>query len=456
LGLTTTSLSQAQTPANGTVKRQTAKEARLNTPIDTSAQHLVLSLQQAQQYALNHSYALQNASLDVQKAETAKWQAISSMLPQVKAGFDYSNMCGYSMNMAGMHIDMNPYGTFALTTSVAVTGAQIVSVLLSNVSKQMSDVSRRQSIQSSLANVKDVYVSVLVMQETMSLLDSSLSNMERLQKTTNNAVAVGASEQVDADKLSVQVATLRNSINSNKRALQMLYNSLLLQLGANVNSTLELTTSLDDIIDINAASQMLAHGFDIKNNFTYQTLQLSEQAGKKQVTMAYMDYLPVISAYHQYNKKTYFGKNEGFNMTPPNMIGLSINWPIFQTGTRMAKVKEAKINYQETLNSKKQAEDALKVQYKQASFDMVNALETYNIQKENIDVTQRVFKNITEKYKYGRASSLEVTNANNDLINAQSNYIQAVISVVNAQVSLEKLLSEDQYTNVVLPGEKIK
>ena len=49
-----------------------------------------LTLEQAQQYAIEHNYTLQNASLDVKKAEAAKWEALSSMLPQVNAQFDYS------------------------------------------------------------------------------------------------------------------------------------------------------------------------------------------------------------------------------------------------------------------------------------------------------------------------------------------------------------------------------
>lgn len=433
---------------------QLALAAPLCLSAQTTGTPLALSLQEAQQYALDHNHTLQNASLDVKKAEAAKWQSLSSMLPQVKAGFDYSNMCGYSMNMQGFSIDMNPYGNFAITTSVAVTGAQIVGVMLSNVSKQMSDVTRRQTIQQTYASVKNIYVSALVMEQTMALLDSNLANMERLQTTTNAAVAAGASEQIDADKLSVQVATLRNSISSNRRALQMLYNSLLLQLGADVNSTVKLTTPLEEVIDIDNSVAMLSRQFDIKNNFTYQTLQLSEQASKDQLTLAYMDYLPTLSAYHQYSKKTYFGKDEDFNMTPPNMVGLSISWPLFETGARMAKVKQAKISLQETLNTKQQAENGLKVQYKQAAFDLVSNLETYQIQKENIDVSQRVFRNTSEKYKYGRASSLDVTNASTSLISAQSSYIQAVISVVSAQVTLEQLMSENQYLNVVLPGEK--
>ena len=41
------------------------------------------------------------------------------------------------------------------------------------------------------------------------------------------------------------------------------------------------------------------------------------------------------------------------------------------------------------------------------------------------------------------ATHLEVTNASTDIITAQSNYIQAVMSVVQAQVALENLLGKD-------------
>ena len=56
-------------------------------------------------------------------------------------------------------------------------------------------------------------------------------------------------------------------------------------------------------------------------------------------------------------------------------------------------------------------------------------------------MSQRVFKSSTEKFKWGAASNLELTNASNDLISAQSTYIQSVLSLVNAQVELEEFLN---------------
>lgn len=401
---------------------------------------LRLSLEEAQRYAVEHNQAMRNADLDVKKAEWERWKTLSSMLPSVKAGFDYQNMCGYEMKMMGASIPFDPTGNFSITASVALTGAQIIGTMLQNLAVEMTDISRQQTEQETASQVKNVYVSILVMEETVGLLDSSLANLERLAATSQAAVDAGAAEQIDADKLQVQVATMRNSINSTNRSLQVLRNSLMLQLGAEVHSTVELTTPLDGILNIETAAQLLSMPFHMENNYNYQLLAKNEEVAKRNVNMAWMDFFPTLSAYYQYSKKVYFG-DEGMNMTPPNMVGASISIPLLTSGTRLAGIKSARIALQESQNSRQQAEDGLQLQYNQLRYDLASALESYDIQHRNLDVTQRVFRNVTEKYRYGRASSLEVTTASTDIISAQSNYIQAVLSVISAQVALENLLN---------------
>lgn len=412
----------------------------------TAQQTLRLSLDEAQQYAVEHNATMKNADLDVKKAELERWKTLSSMLPSVKAGFDYQNMLGYEMHMGmggtSISIPLNPSGSFSVTAAIAVTGSQIVGTMLQNLALEMSDITRQQTEQTTRSQVKNVYVSILIMEETVGLLDSSLANLERLAATSQEAVNVGAAEQVDADKLQVQVATLRSSINATNRSLQLLRNSMLLQLGADVNASFELTTPVEQILNVDGALAFLNESFEIEKNYNYQLLEKSEEIAKKNVNMAWMDFLPTLSAYYQYSAKTYFGKEEGMNMTPPNMVGVSVSWSILTSGTRYASIKSARIALKENQNSRKQAEDGLRVQYNQLRYDLVNALETYDIQHCNLEVTQRVFANVSEKYKYGRASSLEVTTSSNDIIAAQSNYIQAVMNVISAQTALENLLNK--------------
>ena len=100
-----------------------------------------------------------------------------------------------------------------------------------------------------------------------------------------------------------------------------------------------------------------------------------------------------------------------------------------------------KIALEEAKNTLSETSDQLGIQYRQLRFNLTNAYETYINERENIAVTQRVFNSATEKFRYGTSSNLELTNASNDLISAQSTYVQAMLALVNAQVELEKFLN---------------
>jgi len=128
-------------------------------------------------------------------------------------------------------------------------------------------------------------------------------------------------------------------------------------------------------------------------------------------------------------------------MTPPNVVQLSVKMPLWSSGKRAAGVVEKKIALEEAKNNLSETTDNLAIQYHQLCFNLTNAYETYLNEKENIEVSQRVFASATNKYRYGASSNMELTNASNDLINAQSSYVQSILSLVNAQVELEKFLN---------------
>jgi len=82
------------------------------------------------------------------------------------------------------------------------------------------------------------------------------------------------------------------------------------------------------------------------------------------------------------------------------------------------------------------------MQEKQLRFNLKNAVETLELQKEAMTVSQRVFESVTRKFQEGMASSLDVTTASTSLLQAQGNYINATMEVFSAQTELEKLLND--------------
>lgn len=413
--------------------------AQESVPADST---LMLSLNEAKQYAVEHNRTVQNAGLSVKQAEAARWQSIASMLPQVSGSLGYTNMCGYEMSLGGMPIPMNPTGDLGIQASMTIGGQQIVGSLISDLAIEMQDVAKSKTVQAIEANVTNVYVNILATQETVELLRKNMVNLETLYKMTENSVKVGAAEQIDADQLSVQVASMESAINTTDRSIEVLKSTLQLLLGVDAKTEIVLTNKLDEILNEEEAMKLLSSELVLEDNYDYALSKKQAELAKKQVTLKAMEYVPTVTGFYQYSAKTYFGEAEGMNMTPPNTVGVTLNVPIWSSGVRAAGVTEKKLAYKAAQNSLADTEDQLRVSDRQYRYDLVSAYDNYKIQKRNIEVTQRVFDNMAKKFEYGYASSLDVTNTSTNLISAQQNYIQALTSMVNAHINLKNLLNK--------------
>ncbi len=403
---------------------------------------LSLSLEEAQQMAVDRNITLANAALDVKAAKAKKWAAIAEMLPQVSASGEYSDFLGYKMDLGGMSIAMPPYINAGVRTSLAFGGPLFVAAQISEISKVMSDINLKQSEQDITTQVKTLYYSALVSQEVLELLNLNLENLNRLYDMTMTSVRVGAAEQTAADQIAVQVAQLENSVASNKRSLEMVYNSLRLQLDLDVDSEIVLTDKLEDLMAIDDFLLLLTEDFDVRNNYGYQLAEQNAALGKKQLTAAKLATTPTLAAYHQYSHKMYLSDEKTMNMTPPNMIGATLTIPLFTSLKSNMNINAARDAYQKSLNTLSNTEKALLVQHRQLCYNLSSAYDTYNAQLKNMDVTQRVFDNVSKKFEQGYASAMELTQSGTELIGAQSNYIQAILQFVNAQIELEKLLNK--------------
>ncbi len=406
---------------------------------------LSLSLKEAQDYAVQQNRSLKNASLAVQEAYAARWQTIAAMLPQVDGSYSYSNYLGYSatLSMGGTNVNINMpnVGAFGVTASMGINGQGIVGALLNNIAIDMKKISLEQSESQLRGSVMSSYVSVLALQSISALLDSSLLNIQNLEQITQNTVNAGAAEQTTADQIRVRVNTLKNSINTQRRNVELATNSLKVLLDVPVETELVLTEPIDEVLSPERVLNLLSQNFSIENNLNYQLLAKQVELAKRNVHMAGWAYGPTIALAYNYTNQQYYGEG-GMRMTPPNVIQVSVKMPLWSSGKRAAGVVEKKIALEEAKNTLSETTDNLAIQYRQLCFNLTNAYETYMNEKENIEVTQRVFNSATEKFKWGAASNLELTNASNDLINAQSTYVQAMLELINAQAELEEFLNK--------------
>ena len=406
---------------------------------------LNLSLAEAQDYAVETNRSLKNASLAVQKAYAQRWQTIASMLPSLDGSVGKTLMLNedfkeHKINFMGQEGSMSPW-TYSLTAAVGINGQAIVGALLNNVAIDMQKLNLQQSEDNLRANVKTSYASVLVLQNVVTLLETSLANIEQMAEMTQRSVDVGAAEQTTADLIKVRVNTLKNNINANLRSTQLALNALKVLLDVPAETELVLTSTLEDFLSAEAVLALLGNDFILENNLNYQLLEKNVELAKKNVHMAGWAYGPTVSLALQSSRRDY-GDSEGFTMMQsPHTVAFSVSMPLWSSGKRAAGVVEKKIALEEARNTFAETANNLGIQNEQLRYNLQNGYETYMNEKDNMEVTQRVFESTTNKFNQGTASNLDLVNASNDLITAQSTYVQAVLTLVNAQVELEKFLN---------------
>ena len=222
----------------------------------------------------------------------------------------------------------------------------------------------------------------------------------------------------------------------------MATNSLKVLLDVPAETTLTLTTTLEELLSGDEVLALLGEEFVKEHNLSYRQLEKNFEIAKMNMHMAGWAYGPTVSLAYNYSNQQYYGEG-GMRMTPPNVVQVSIRMPLWSSGKRAAGVVEKKIALEQARNTLAETSDQLGIQYQQLRFNLQNAYETYLTEQENLKVVNRVFESVSNKYRYGTNSNLELVNASNDVISAQSSYVQAVLSLINAEVELDKFLNNN-------------
>lgn len=405
---------------------------------------LTLSLTEAQDYAVRSNRTLRNASLAVQEAYAQRWQTIASMLPQSDASWSYTNYCNYSAEMAIMgqtaKISMPNYSAFGVTSAVGFNAQGIIGAVMQTQAIAIKKIQYEQSELELSSNVWQSYASILALESITNLLDSSLTNLEKLEEISRESFRVGVAEQTTVDQVHVRVVNLRNNINAQRRAIDLARAGLKVLLDVPVETELVLSDNLNSLLGADRVLDLLSEHFNIENNHNYQLLQQQVKIAKLGVHSAAWAYGPTVSAAHVYNNQHYYDDG-GMRMTPPNLVQLSVSMPLWSSGKRAASVVEKKIALEEAKNTMATTTDQLYVQNQQLRNTLTNYYETYLNERDNIEVSQRVFDSTSRKFYYGTASNADLVNASNDLIAAQSGYVTAILNLVGAQIDLVKFLN---------------
>jgi len=109
---------------------------------------------------------------------------------------------------------------------------------------------------------------------------------------------------------------------------------------------------------------------------------------------------------------------------------------------RLSKTSQAKIAYQKAQTQTLKVEQALLLQTERAKSNYTAALDIYQNQKEGMNLANKINNKTIKKYNEGMSSSLDLSQTQNQYLNAEGKYVQALLDLLNAKVELKKALGE--------------
>jgi outer membrane protein len=406
---------------------------------------LSLSLEEARKHAIEYNKTVKNADLAIDESRKKINEVLSAGLPQADVAIDYSNFLGAEMEFSFQEglppqkIPFNPTSNLNLTVSQLIfNGGYIVGLQSARLYKELTETSYLKTEQDIKEQVTKSYYNALVSEMTIGILLKNLDNTKEIFEKTKTMVSVGMAEKLDVDQFEVQLASLENALKSAGRQKELSYNLLRFQLGIAVDTPIELTDSLNGLLQEFRFGLLTENDFSLQDNIDYRLMLTQEKLSEKQVSLNKMNYLPTLTGFYRYTNKILKPR---FDLSPQNVVGLNLSIPILSSGMRNAQLSQARIQYETTLNNKELLTDQLLLQVKQSRFNLATAMEQYENRKRNVDVAYSIYENYRLKFEQGVVSSLDLTISNNNYLQAESDYLMAIISLFDAQLTLQKLMN---------------
>jgi outer membrane protein TolC len=411
---------------------------------------LSLTVDQAVEYALDKNKSVASAKYDLLASEKAKWEAIAAGLPTIDGSASISNNLAIMTRIIdfggvptpikfGTQYDAS-YGAsasalvFNAPWFVGIQSAKLAATLAS----QGLTLTRIETEES----VTNVYYLILTLQETIKVIDQNLANLNEMLVSTEAMYSVGMAEATDVDQMRSNVSMLKNTRSSMERNMEVNYNMLRFLLGVERGTGIILTDNLDDIVAGVNVDALIAEEFSLESNINYQLTDSQLKMSELSLKGAKATTLPTLATSIYYNRNGMGDQLGELEYFPYSAVGLQLQVPIFGSGSRYTKIKKAQINYEKALNDRSMVSDQLLLQERQLKFNLLNAFEQFRTQKDNVEIAGRVLVSFQNKYNQGVASSLELTQANDNYLTAQSNYLNSIISLLQTKVSFDKLMNK--------------
>lgn len=405
----------------------------LLSPALLKAEEVKLTLDEAVAIALRDNRDILLKDEDVKKAKFKIAEAQANLFPTLNFTGSWTETREYYSK------DISQTPTQTTLKQYLYKGGKIINTIKYNgynfeVAQAILDKTKLETV----LNVKKAFYTLLLAAEfadlNKAIMDNTKEHLDFIKaRYENGQVSESDVLTIDASLSSIKQA-YESSLNQVESSRVLLNNLLYLDKDTKVRPDAQFTIEAREVAFDEAFLKAM------KNRPEIRQYEAESEANKKSIEIAKADNRPNIYASWDYYTRSHLATTTGLakNWNDYSVVGVTFSWPIFDGWATKAKVEQAIVDLKTTQLTKEKTINDIALELKNAYLSLKNAIAKIDSTEYDTKVYDDNLRTLTDKYKQGIASLLDINDANLKYEVSIFNKKQAIYDYIIAKSSFDK------------------
>ena len=409
---------------------------------------LQLTLDQALEIALSESNTIKIADMTVEKSGYAKKGSYAALYPNVNINGSYQRTLQKQvmvMDMGGQPMEIkvgrdNNISTSATASMPLVNASLWESLKLSGMDVEMAVEQARSSKIAMVKQVKQAFYAVLLAQESYNVMSQVYENAQKNFEKADQRFNVGKASEVERLRAQVTMLNAEPNVSSAENAVLLATWQLKAVMGIDLGTEVEVVGNLNDYTEMMLTPY--ASEDDLSGNSSLLQLDIQDRMLESTLRMQKRQYIPTLAASINYNYSA-MGDDE-LRWFPSSTAALSLSIPVFDGLQKHYAIKQTKVTRNMLALQREDTERNLRIAIRNFNDQMALCVKNYEAANATVGIAQKSYDISEKMFEVGKATQVELNDAQVSLMQAQLTQAQAVYNFMVTKASLDELIGKEE------------
>ena len=431
------------------MKRLILSILAISTMLFCQAQEpLQLTLDQALEIALSESNTIKIADMTVEKTGYAQKGSYASLYPNVNISGSYQRTLQKQvmvMDMGGQPMEIkvgrdNNINTSASASMPLVNAPLWESLKLSGMDVELAVEQARSSKIGMVKQVKQAFYAVLLAQKSLDVVSQVYENAQKNYEKTEQRFNVGKASEVERLRAQVTMMNAEPNVSSAANAVLLATWQLKAVMGIDLGTEVEVIGDLNDYVNEMLAPYVSED--DLCSNSALMQFDIQNRMLESTIRMQKKQYLPTLAASINYNYSAM--GDDKLSWFPSSTAALSLSVPVFDGFQKRYTIKQSQVAKSMLELQREDTERSLRIGIRNYNDQMALCIKNYEAANATVEIAQKSYDISEKMYEVGKATLVELNDAQTALQQAQLTQAQAVYNFMVAKASLDELIGKEE------------